>query len=82
MYFIIASYFVMIIGTCCLAHHTESHDSTILVVTNVEDKGTYTQVIEGIFFDISGVLLDGTELLPNADKAINYIEEKTCLTVL
>ncbi len=33
-------------------------------------------MIEGIFFDISGVLLDGAELLPNADKAINYIEEK------
>jgi HAD superfamily hydrolase (TIGR01458 family) len=33
-------------------------------------------MIEGIFFDISGVLLDGAELLPNADKAINYVEEK------
>jgi len=33
-------------------------------------------MIEGIFFDISGVLLDGAELLPNADKAINYIEDK------
>jgi HAD superfamily hydrolase (TIGR01458 family) len=33
-------------------------------------------VIEGIFLDISGVLLDGAELLPNADKAIDYIEEK------
>jgi HAD superfamily hydrolase (TIGR01458 family) len=33
-------------------------------------------MIEGIFLDISGVLLDGTELLANADKAINYIEEK------
>ena len=33
-------------------------------------------MIEGIFFDISGVLLDGAELLPNADKAINYMEEK------
>ncbi len=33
-------------------------------------------MIEGIFFDISGVLLDGAELIPNADKAINYIEEK------
>ncbi len=33
-------------------------------------------MIEGIFLDISGVLLDGEELLPNADKAINYIEEK------
>ena len=33
-------------------------------------------MIEGIFFDISGVLLDGAELLQNADKAINYVEEK------
>ncbi len=33
-------------------------------------------MIEGIFLDISGVLLDGAELLPNADKAIGYIEEK------
>ena len=33
-------------------------------------------MIEGIFLDISGVLLDGAELLPNADKAIHYIEEK------
>ena len=33
-------------------------------------------MIEGIFLDISGVLLDGAELLPNADQAINYIEAK------
>ncbi len=33
-------------------------------------------MIEGIFLDISGVLLDGAEVLPNANKAIGYIEEK------
>ena len=33
-------------------------------------------MIEGIFLDISGVLLDGAELLQGADKAIDYIEEK------
>ena len=33
-------------------------------------------MIEGIFFDISGVLLDGAEILPGADEAIKYVKEK------
>ncbi len=33
-------------------------------------------MIEGIFFDISGVLLDGENLLPNAHQAIKYIDDK------
>lgn len=32
-------------------------------------------MIKGIFFDISGVLLDGDKLIPNADKALNLAKQ-------
>ena len=32
-------------------------------------------MLKGIFFDISGVLLDGANLIPNADKALNLIKQ-------
>ena len=33
-------------------------------------------MINGILFDISGVLLDGADLIPNADKALDLIRQK------
>ena len=32
-------------------------------------------MIKGIFFDISGVLLDGADLIPNADEALNLVKQ-------
>lgn len=33
-------------------------------------------MIKGLFFDISGVLLDGPDLIANADKAINLVKQQ------
>jgi HAD superfamily hydrolase (TIGR01458 family) len=33
-------------------------------------------MIKGLFFDISGVLLDGADLIANADKALNLVKQK------
>ena len=33
-------------------------------------------MVKGIFFDISGVLLDGADLIPDADKALDLVKQK------